>query len=107
MHRLRHNFADGYYLSLPLQIQTVTSFIKGQNDRHTAKETAGGQDMKGKEYKGYVPPFGITEEISNLTIRIAENSRDSGAPVCHDRKHPGAHAEETEQDKDDPVISGH
>ena len=72
MHRLRHIFADGYYLSLPLQIQTVTSFIKGQNDRHTAKETAGGQDMKGKEYKGYVPPFGITEEISNLTIRIAE-----------------------------------
>lgn len=28
--------------------------------------------MKAKEYTGYVPPFDITEEISNLTIMIAE-----------------------------------
>lgn len=28
--------------------------------------------MKEKEYKGYVPPFEITEEISSLTIMIAE-----------------------------------
>lgn len=28
--------------------------------------------MKDKQYNGYVPPFDITEEISNLTINIAE-----------------------------------
>ncbi len=28
--------------------------------------------MKVQEYKEYVPPFDITEEISNLTIMIAE-----------------------------------
>ena len=28
--------------------------------------------MKDKQYNGYIPPFDITEEISNLTIKIAE-----------------------------------